>query len=157
MVGYIHALKEAVVVIQKQCSCVWGTQSLAHVMQGLADLKDHNGWVVSRDDDLQVMYRHRAGVRGTYVTSHISSVFPLLAQASQRMQHLASALVHFMDNPAPYPVAQHCQPLCMSSSTWIYSSLAWAAKTKMMSRRAAQRRFLPQSLGSTKHVSRLLM
>jgi len=66
MVGYIHALKEAVVVIQKQCSCVWGTQPLAHVMQGLADLKDHNGWVVSRDDDLQVMYRHHAGVRGSF-------------------------------------------------------------------------------------------
>lgn len=31
------------------------------VDEGLADLKDHNGWVVSRDDDLQVMYRHHAG------------------------------------------------------------------------------------------------
>ena len=53
-------------MIPKQYSCVWGTQPLAHVLQGLADLKDHNGWVVSRDDDLQVMYRHHAGVRGSF-------------------------------------------------------------------------------------------
>jgi len=46
----------------KQYICVWGTQPIACVLQGLADLKDHNGWVVSRDDDLQVMYRHHAGV-----------------------------------------------------------------------------------------------
>ena len=30
-------------------------------LQGLYELKDHEGWTVSRDDDLQVMYRHHAG------------------------------------------------------------------------------------------------
>ena len=31
-------------------------------MQGLYELKNHEGWSVSRDDDLQVMYRHHAGL-----------------------------------------------------------------------------------------------
>lgn len=30
-------------------------------MQGLYELKNHEGWSVSRNDELQVMYRHHSG------------------------------------------------------------------------------------------------
>jgi len=92
-----HALREAVVVNDtKGCSCVWGTQPLTCVLQGLADLKDHNGWVVSRDDDLQVMYRHHAGVCGLWMSPgdicHITHQLSL-SQALQRMPQTPSALM----------------------------------------------------------------
>lgn len=32
------------------------------VIQGLYELKHHQGWSVSRDDELQVMYRHLPGL-----------------------------------------------------------------------------------------------
>ena len=39
-------------------------------MQGLYELKNHQGWSVSRDDELQVMYRHQPGL---YMHCHVSS------------------------------------------------------------------------------------
>ena len=37
-------------------------KQLTGSVQGLYELKNHQGWSVSRDDDLQVMYRHLPGM-----------------------------------------------------------------------------------------------
>ena len=76
-----------------------------HALQGLYDLKNHEGWTVSRDDDLQVMYRHLAGLQ---TADAFSGYCPMLRVLFALPSSICSVLSQAMRQSYAFRIVHAC-------------------------------------------------